>query len=94
MKFADFILPIPKKVKFRKALWWWLVATYKPYGRQHRRKFCSECAWPLVYLDELYDVPIEAHSPDVVAECSFCGTEFVEYISCWSNKIWAVLPKR
>lgn len=93
MKFNDYFQPFPKKVKFWKALRWWLSADFKTYDRRHRRKYCSECGWPVVYLDELYDVPVEACSPDVVAVCSLCGIEFVEFES-FSTNIWAVLPKR
>ncbi len=85
-------LPFPKKVKFRKGLWWYLEAIIKPYTKRKKRKYCSECGCPLVYMDELYDIDPEAVLPNVVAECSFCGTQFevVEYCSFRKKK--AVFP--
>lgn len=74
-------LPFAQKVKFRKGLLWWLDAGWRTYDKRGRRKYCTECGWPVIYLDELYDVPIEACSPDVVAVCSYCGIEFVEFDS-------------
>lgn len=86
------MLVFPKKIKFKVGLWWYLEALIKPHTKRGRRKYCSECGWKLVYYDELYDVDPEAILPNVVAECSFCGTEFeeVKYYSFGEKK--AVLP--
>lgn len=92
MKLTKYTLPFPGKVKFLKALWWWLDAGFATYDKRKRRKYCSECGWPVVYLDELYDVPIEAYSPDVVAVCSMCDTEFIEFESFMTD-VRAVLPR-
>lgn len=93
-KHKDYFLPFPKKVKFKKALLWWLSAGWRTYDKRGRRKYCSECGWPIVYIDELYDEGYirESVNPDTVAVCSFCGIEFVEFES-WSTKRKAVLPK-
>ena len=93
-KHPDSFLSFPKKVKFKKALLWWLSATWRTYDKRGRRKFCSECGWPVVYFDELYDEAYirESVTPDVVAVCSLCGIEFVEFES-WATDRKAVLPK-
>lgn len=85
-KWDDWFLPFPKRVKFWKALKWWLSAGWRPYDKRGRRKYCSECGWKVVYLDELYDVDPEAVLPNVVAECSFCGTQFEEVETFLSKK--------
>jgi len=82
----------PKGMKFRKALLMWLDAGWGTYDKRGRRKYCSECGWRVIYLDELYDVPAEACSPDVVAVCEYCGTEYVEFESFTTNRK-AVLVK-
>lgn len=92
-KHPEAILAFPKKIKFRKALWWWLDAGWKTYNRRGRRKYCTECGWPVVYIDELYDEAYirESLTPNVIAVCSFCGVEFEEFeYSC--GKRPAVLP--
>lgn len=88
----DLFLTFPKKMKWWKALWYWLSAGWRTYNRRGRRKYCSKCGWRVIYLDELYDVPSEACTPDVVAICEYCGTEYVEFDSFTTNRK-AVLPK-
>lgn len=76
----EYSTPFPTGVKFKKAIRWYLEAIIKPH-RKGRRKYCVECGWPLVYRDDLYDVPIESWYPDIVAICENmnCLTEYEEY---------------
>lgn len=93
-KHKDSFQPFPQKIKFRIALKWWLSAGWRTYDKHGRRKYCSECGWKLVYIDDLYDEMYirESVNPDTVAVCSFCGVEFVEFES-WSTNRKAVLRK-
>lgn len=93
MPFTKYFLPFSKRIKFWTALKWWLYANIRPWDSKRRLKYCSECGWPVVYLDDLYDVDY-TYSPDVIAMCSLCGTEFIKFIADWSDKIRAVMPKK
>lgn len=92
-KWDDYLLPFPKKVKFKKGLWWYLEAVIKPNTRRGRRKYCSECGCPVVYIDELYDENYirESVNFNTVAVCSFCGIEYEEFDDL-SGKRKATLP--
>ena len=76
--------PFPKKVKFLTALKWWLEASYFTYdkgnfwgeSKRKYRRYCSECGWPLIRIDDLYDVPIEAIHPNAIQICQLCGIEY------------------
>lgn len=89
----EYSTPFPKRVKFKKALRWYLEAIIKPC-RKGRRKYCTECGWPLVYRDDLYDVPIESWYPDVIAVCSnfYCSIEYEEYEFGYRDTV--IFPKR
>lgn len=88
---SGILQPFPKGVKFLKALGWWLSAGWRTYDKQGKLKYCDKCGWPVYYFADLYDAPVEAYSPDVIAECSSCGTEYIECESFIGRK--SVLPK-
>ena len=91
MNFFKHLLPFPKKVRRFQAFLWWLHASFFPYDkgnfffeRKRRwRKYCSECGWPLIRVDDLYDqYYIESIHPKAIQICSFCGMQFERTDRC------------
>ena len=85
--FTESLGPFPKKVKFWTALKWYLGATYFPYDKGNywrerkrtERKYCTECGWPLIRIDDLYDPPMESIHPEAIQMCQFCGIQYKMY---------------
>lgn len=75
--FLDGLRPFPKGIKLPQAVWWWFVGHFFIYTKKKKwRRFCSECGWPLIRIDDLYDPPMESIHPDAIQMCQFCGTQF------------------
>ena len=92
VKFRKHFPPLAKGIKKRLALKWYLQSFWFN-GVLNKRRFCTECGWEITYIDDLYDIPIEAISPDAIAECPNpkCLTQYSKYES-WSTGKSCILP--